>query len=66
MICCKYFYLVQIKQKQKILICLYLALPGHDGGAYAITYEPNSQLLFSGGKRGEIGKDKRQKTVNKR
>lgn len=32
-----------------------LALPGHDGGAYAIAYEPNSQLLFSGGKRGEIG-----------
>lgn len=35
-----------------------IALPGHDGGAYAITYEPNSQLLFSGGKRGEIGKFK--------
>lgn len=33
-----------------------IALPGHDGGAYAITYEVNSQLLFSGGKRGEIGK----------
>ncbi|CEP07241.1 hypothetical protein [Parasitella parasitica] len=30
------------------------ALPGHESGAYAITYEPNSQLLFSGGKKGEI------------
>ena len=33
---------------------MWIALPGHEGGAYAITYEPNSQLLFSGGKRGEI------------
>lgn len=31
-----------------------IALPGHESGAYAITYEPNSQLLFSGGKKGEI------------
>lgn len=37
------------------MLFIFLALPGHDGGAYAITYEPNSQLLFSGGKRGEIG-----------
>jgi hypothetical protein len=41
--------------KKNICFLIIIALPGHDGGAYAITYEPNSQLLFSGGKRGEIG-----------
>lgn len=32
-----------------------VALPGHESGAYAVVYEPENQLLFSGGKRGEIG-----------
>ncbi|KAI9477755.1 MAG: WD40-repeat-containing domain protein [Benjaminiella poitrasii] len=42
----------------------YLALPGHESGAYAITYEPNNQLLFSGGKHGEIVvSDLRQRTT---
>ncbi|GAA5804339.1 hypothetical protein HPULCUR_009827 [Helicostylum pulchrum] len=45
----------------KAMVC---SLPGHDGGAYAITYEPNSQLLFSGGKKGEIVvSDIRQRTT---
>ncbi|KAI8367415.1 WD40-repeat-containing domain protein [Choanephora cucurbitarum] len=40
------------------------ALPGHDGGAYAIAYEPDNQLLFSGGKKGEIVvSDLRQRTT---
>ncbi|KAI8330851.1 WD40-repeat-containing domain protein [Chlamydoabsidia padenii] len=30
------------------------SLPGHDSGAYAVAYEEQRHLLFSGGKRGEI------------
>ncbi|ORZ24097.1 RAVE protein 1 C terminal-domain-containing protein [Absidia repens] len=30
------------------------SLPGHDSGAYAVAYEGQGHLLFSGGKRGEI------------
>ncbi|KAI8085118.1 RAVE protein 1 C terminal-domain-containing protein [Halteromyces radiatus] len=30
------------------------SLPGHDNGAYAIAYEGQGHLIFSGGKRGEI------------
>lgn len=32
-----------------------IALSAHDSGAYAISYDPEKQLLFTGGKRGEIG-----------
>ncbi|KAG1226117.1 hypothetical protein G6F35_003060 [Rhizopus arrhizus] len=40
------------------------SFPGHESGAYAISYEPNSQLLFSGGKKGEIVvSDIRQRTT---
>ena len=34
---------------------IFLALPAHDGGAYAIAHESKNQLLFTGGKGGEIG-----------
>jgi WD40 repeat protein len=43
-------------KKEGILTFFSQAFPGHESGAYAISYEPNSQLLFSGGKKGEIGK----------
>ncbi|KAI9258749.1 RAVE protein 1 C terminal-domain-containing protein [Phascolomyces articulosus] len=35
----------------KAMIC---SLPAHDNGAYAIAYESKNQLLFTGGKGGEI------------
>ncbi|KAI8369421.1 WD40-repeat-containing domain protein [Radiomyces spectabilis] len=35
----------------KAMVC---ALPAHESGAYAIAYDPNRHLLFSGGKRGDI------------
>lgn len=54
MICCG--YMKDKKKEENTNILCYSALPGHESGAYAISYEPESQLLFSGGKRGEIGK----------
>ncbi|RCH91156.1 regulator of (H+)-ATPase in vacuolar membrane, partial [Rhizopus stolonifer] len=45
----------------KAMVC---SLPGHESGAYAISYDPDTQLLFSGGKRGEIVvSDIRQRTT---
>ncbi|KAI7855058.1 WD40-repeat-containing domain protein [Circinella umbellata] len=40
------------------------SLPAHDGGAYAIAYEPKNQLLFTGGKSGDIVvSDIRQRSI---
>ncbi|ORY97295.1 RAVE protein 1 C terminal-domain-containing protein, partial [Syncephalastrum racemosum] len=45
----------------KALVC---SLPAHDSGAYAIAYDPDRSLLFSGGKRGDIAvSDIRQRSV---
>lgn len=33
-----------------------LAIPAHELGAYAVSYSSPSQLLFTGGKSGEIGR----------
>jgi hypothetical protein len=32
-----------------------LAIPAHEFGAYAVAYSAPSQMLFSGGKNGDIG-----------